>query len=82
MKLLNSSKNNKDTAFFSNLRQICPLFLLTLHRQTKLGEPPLQKRTLLTEFLFQLLEYAKRLELCTVALMRNVLQVIEIHAEY
>ena len=81
MKLLNSSKNNKDTAFFSNLRQICPLFLFTSHRQTKLGEPPLQ-RTLLTDFLFQLLEYTKRLELCTVASMRNVLQVIDMHVEY
>jgi hypothetical protein len=57
------------------------IFLLTLHRQTKLGEPPLQ-RTFLTEFLFQLLEYTKRLELCTVVLMRNVLPVIDMHVEY
>ena len=36
----------------------------------------------LTEFLFQLLEYIKRLELCTAVLMRNVLPVIDMHVEY
>ena len=65
----------------SILRQICTLFLLTFYRQTKLGKRPLQ-RTFLTKFLFQLLEYTKRLELCTVVLMRNVLQVIDMHVEY